>query len=105
MADILGVPYSVQTMKHLSWKFVCSQHFSEADFTSPECIHLNRMVVPTITAEQVTKCSVTVYSASIVVYSFIFTSDAPDSWWFFQLSASVIHFTVQFPHGHLQHCC
>jgi len=42
-ADSLGVPYSAQT-----WKVVCSQHFSEADFTSPECIRLNRMVVPTV---------------------------------------------------------
>ena len=41
-ADCLGVPYSAQT-----WKVVCSQHFSEADFTSPDCICLNRMVVPT----------------------------------------------------------
>ena len=41
-ADSLGVPYSAQTRK-----VVCSQHFSEADFTSPECIRLNRMVVPT----------------------------------------------------------
>jgi hypothetical protein len=42
-ADSLGVPYSAQT-----WKVVCSQHFSEADFTSPDCIHLNRVVVPTV---------------------------------------------------------
>jgi len=49
-ADSLGVPYSVQTIKHLSWKAVCSQHFSEADYTSPECICLNRMVVPTFCA-------------------------------------------------------
>jgi len=41
-ADNLGVLYSAQT-----WKVVCSQHFSEADFTTPECICLNRMVVPT----------------------------------------------------------
>jgi len=44
-ADSLGVPYNAQT-----WKVVCSQHLSEADFTSPECIHLNRMVVPTVSA-------------------------------------------------------
>jgi hypothetical protein len=44
-ADSLGVPYSAQT-----WKVVCSEHFSEADFTSPECIRLNRMVVPTVCA-------------------------------------------------------
>jgi len=44
-ADCLGVPYSAQT-----WKVVCSQHFSEADFTSPDCIRLNRMVVPTFCA-------------------------------------------------------
>jgi len=31
-------------------KVVCSQHFSESDFTSPECIHLNRMLVPTLCA-------------------------------------------------------
>ena len=41
-AESLGMPYSTQT-----WKVVCSQHFSESDFTSPECMHLNRMVVPT----------------------------------------------------------
>jgi len=35
-ADSLGVPYNVQTIKHLSWKVVGSQHFSEPDFTSPE---------------------------------------------------------------------
>ena len=45
-ADSLGVPYSAQTIKMLSLKVVCNQHFSEADFTSPECICLNRMVVP-----------------------------------------------------------
>ena len=44
-ADCLGVPYSAQT-----WKVVCSQHFSEADFTSPDCIRLNRLVVPTFCA-------------------------------------------------------
>jgi hypothetical protein len=38
-ADSLVVPYSAQT-----WKAVCSQHFSVADFTSPECIHLNWIV-------------------------------------------------------------
>ena len=41
-AESLGTPYSTET-----WKVVCSQHFSESDFTSPECIHLSRMVVPT----------------------------------------------------------
>jgi hypothetical protein len=39
----LVVPESAQT-----WKVVCSQHFLEADFTSPECIRLNRMAVPTV---------------------------------------------------------
>ena len=39
------MPYSAQT-----WKAVCSHHFSEADFTSPECIQLNRMVVLTFCA-------------------------------------------------------
>jgi len=34
-ADSLGVPCSAQTIKHLSWKFVSSQQFSEVDFTSP----------------------------------------------------------------------
>ena len=42
-AESLGVPYSAEM-----WKVVCSQHFSESDFTSPECIRLNRMVVPTV---------------------------------------------------------
>ena len=49
-ADSLGVSYSAQTIKHLSWKAVCSQHFSEADFTSPEYVCLNRMVVPILCA-------------------------------------------------------
>ena len=44
-ADSRSVPYSAQT-----WKVVCSQHFSEADFTSTECLHLKRMVVPTFCA-------------------------------------------------------
>jgi len=35
-ADSLGVPRSAQTIKHPNWKFVCSQQFSEVDFTSPE---------------------------------------------------------------------
>jgi len=35
-ADSQGVLYSAQT-----WKVLCSQHFSEADFISPECICLN----------------------------------------------------------------
>ena len=42
--------YSAHATKHLSWKVVFSQHFSEANFTSPECIRLNRMVVPTFCA-------------------------------------------------------
>jgi hypothetical protein len=44
-AGCLGVPYSAQT-----WMVVYCQHFVEADFTSPECIHLNRMVIPTVCA-------------------------------------------------------
>jgi len=44
-ADSLVVLYSAQ-----SWKTVCSQHFSEADFTSAEYIRLNIMVVPTFCA-------------------------------------------------------
>ena len=44
-AESLGMQYSAER-----WKVVCSQHFSESDFTSPECIHLNRMVVPTFCA-------------------------------------------------------
>jgi hypothetical protein len=43
-ADSLGVPYST------SYKVVCSEHFSEADFTSSECIRLNRMVLPNVCA-------------------------------------------------------
>jgi hypothetical protein len=35
-ADSLGVLYSAKTIKHLNWKYVCSQQFSEAYFTSPE---------------------------------------------------------------------
>jgi hypothetical protein len=42
-ADSLSVPYSATTCE-----VVCSQHFSEADFTSPECIYLNRTVVSTV---------------------------------------------------------
>jgi ABC-type antimicrobial peptide transport system ATPase subunit len=30
-ADSVGVLYSGQTIQHLSWKVVCSHHFSEAD--------------------------------------------------------------------------
>jgi len=41
--------------------------------------------------------SVSVYSVSIVVYSSIFTSDAPDSWWFLQILASVLHGNMQLP--------
>jgi len=41
--------------------------------------------------------SVTVCSISIVVYSFVFTSDAADSSWFLQILASVLHGNVQFP--------
>jgi len=48
----LCVLYTAET-----WKVVCSQQFSESDFTSPECIHLNRMVVPTF-------CATTSYSHS-----------------------------------------
>jgi hypothetical protein len=43
------VPYSAQTIKHLSWKVVCSEHFSD-DVTSSECICLERIVVPTVGA-------------------------------------------------------
>ena len=41
----LGVLYGAQT-----WKVVCIKHFSEADFTSPECVCLNRLVIPTFRA-------------------------------------------------------
>ena len=72
-AESLGVPYSAQT-----WKVVCSQHFSEADFTSPECICLNRMVVPTFCATsshshstpqptELTFCTPPVSSSSLLV--------------------------------------
>ena len=44
-AESLGMQYST-----VRWNVVCSQHFSESDFTSPECIRLNRMVVPTFCA-------------------------------------------------------
>ena len=44
-AECLGMQYGSER-----WKVVCSQHFSESDFTSPECICLNRMVVPTFCA-------------------------------------------------------
>jgi len=44
-AESLGMPYSTETLK-----VVCSQHFSESDFTSPEGMCLNRMVVPTFCA-------------------------------------------------------
>ena len=66
-ADSLVVPYSAQT-----WKVVCSQHFSEIDFRSPECIHLHRMVVPPFCATsshshltlQPTFCTASVNSSS-----------------------------------------
>jgi len=44
-AESLGMPYSTET-----WKVVCSQHFSDSEITSPECIRLNRMVDPTFCA-------------------------------------------------------
>ena len=44
-AESLGVTYSAET-----WKAVCSEHFAESDFTSSECIRLNRMAVPTVCA-------------------------------------------------------
>jgi hypothetical protein len=44
-ADNLGVLCSTA-----AYKVVCSQHFSEADFTSSECIRLNRMVLSTVCA-------------------------------------------------------
>ena len=42
-AESLGVPYSAET-----WKAVCIEHFAESDFTSSECIRLNRMAVLTV---------------------------------------------------------
>ena len=50
LADSLGVLHSAQTIKHLSWKVLRSQHLSEAEFTSPECLHLKRMAVPSFCA-------------------------------------------------------
>jgi len=44
------VLYSAQTIKHLSWKVIYSQHFPEADCKSPKCICLNRTVVSTFYA-------------------------------------------------------
>jgi hypothetical protein len=41
----LVVPYSAQTIKMLSPKVLCSLNFSEADFTSAECICLNRILL------------------------------------------------------------
>ena len=43
-AESLGVPYSAE------WKVVYSEHFAESDFTSSECIRMNRVVVPTVCA-------------------------------------------------------
>ena len=44
-AESVGVPYSAQT-----WKVVHGQQFSEADFTSPECICQNKILIPTFCA-------------------------------------------------------
>jgi hypothetical protein len=49
-AESLGVSYSAEM-----WKAVCSEHFAESDFTSSECIRLNRMVVPTVCATSFNK--------------------------------------------------
>ena len=44
-ADSLGLPYSAER-----WKAVCSEHFAQYDFTSSECIRLNRTAVPSVCA-------------------------------------------------------
>ena len=50
-ADILGLLYSARTIKIISCKAVCNQYFSRADwYISPDCICLNRIVVPILCA-------------------------------------------------------
>jgi len=88
-ADSLGVPYSAQAIEHLIWKAVCSKHFSEADFTSPLCIRLNRLVVSTFCATSSHtysaplsfKCTLTLYSfeSEIVCMFVIFFSGHKDN--------------------------
>jgi hypothetical protein len=71
----LGVPCSTATCK-----VVWNQHFSEADFTSSECIHLNRMVLPTVCATSSYKevqcgVSATVLACDIKMFSVAYVSD------------------------------
>jgi hypothetical protein len=56
-ADSLVVPYSEQTSRLPSQKVVCSHHFSEADFTFADCIHLNKMVSAAVRAGDMKICT------------------------------------------------
>jgi hypothetical protein len=49
-AHILGVLYNALIIKMFSCNLVCSQRFLVAEFTSPECTPLKRMVVQTFCA-------------------------------------------------------
>jgi hypothetical protein len=44
-ADSVGVLYSAWTVRMLSRKVVCSQHFSDVDFMSLDCLLLSSVVI------------------------------------------------------------
>jgi hypothetical protein len=73
-ADLLGVPCSTATSK-----VVCSQHFSEVNFTFSECICLKRMVLPTVCAtflhnEAQCGVSATVHACDMKMFSVAYVS-------------------------------
>ena len=63
-AESLGVPYSAER-----FKAVCSEYFAESDFTSSECIRLNRMAVPTVCATTSHKVTTIVRLHTLLPYT------------------------------------
>jgi hypothetical protein len=42
----VGLSCSIDSVRMLRNKYLCSRHFSESDFTTAEWVHLNRVEVP-----------------------------------------------------------
>jgi hypothetical protein len=109
--DSPDVPCRAQTVKHCSARRLCAAciFISETDFTSSECIHLNRMVVPTLCATSRTTTCRTYPTLSLlwvsrhhllpVQVTFLFRNESKPVPRCSQRHAK--HFRVQIPPFHL----
>jgi hypothetical protein len=45
-AGTVGIYFTIDSARKLQYKYLCSRHFSEGDFTTAERVHLNRVALP-----------------------------------------------------------